>query len=92
MRPRLSRLRGGSFFAGEAMGNTIEKDIDHRRGVQREDLAKEQPADHRDSQRASNSEPSPVPNASGSPPSSAAMVVIMMGRKRNKTGFIYGFG
>ena len=31
-----------------------------------------------------SSEPRPVPTASGMPPSSAAMVVIMMGRKRSR--------
>ena len=31
-----------------------------------------------------SSEPVPVPRASGTPPSSAAMVVIMMGRKRSR--------
>ena len=31
-----------------------------------------------------SSEPVPVPSASGRPPSSAAMVVIMMGRKRSR--------
>ena len=31
-----------------------------------------------------SSEPVPVPSASGSPPRSAAMVVIMMGRKRSR--------
>ncbi len=31
-----------------------------------------------------NSEPVPVPNASGRAPNSAAMVVIMMGRKRSR--------
>ena len=31
-----------------------------------------------------NSEPTPVPSASGKPPSNAAMVVIMMGRKRRR--------
>ena len=30
-----------------------------------------------------NSDPVPVPSASGKPPSNAAMVVIMMGRKRS---------
>ena len=31
-----------------------------------------------------SSEPVPVPSASGRPPSSAAMVVIMIGRKRSR--------
>ena len=31
-----------------------------------------------------SSEPMPVPSAKGTPPSNAAMVVIMMGRKRSK--------
>ena len=31
-----------------------------------------------------SSEPMPMPKASGMPPSSAAMVVIMMGRKRSR--------
>ena len=31
-----------------------------------------------------SSEPMPVPSASGKPPSSAAMVVIMIGRKRSR--------
>ena len=35
-----------------------------------------------------NSEPTPVPSASGSAPSNAAMVVIMMGRKAQRACFI----
>ena len=34
-----------------------------------------------------SSEPAPVPSASGNPPSSAAIVVIMIGRKRSKAAW-----
>ena len=38
-----------------------------------------------------SSEPTPMPMASGNPPKSAAMVVIMMGRKRSRHAWIDGF-
>ena len=37
-----------------------------------------------------SSEPVPVPSASGNPPSSAAIVVIMIGRKRSRQASIDG--
>ncbi len=38
-----------------------------------------------------NSEPTPLPKASGTAPRSAAMVVIMMGRKRKQARLVDGF-
>ena len=37
--------------AREAMSDAIEEDVDHRRGVEREDLAQQEAAHHRDSKR-----------------------------------------
>ena len=62
----------------------VEEEIDDRGGVEREDLAEDQAADDGDAERRRSSEPVPVPSASGTPPSRAAMVVIMMGRKRSR--------
>ena len=73
------RGRPGHFAAqaGEAQTQAVEVQVNHRRGVQRQQLADSQAADDGDAQRAAQfSEPGPVPSASGKPPSSAAMVVI----------------
>jgi hypothetical protein len=63
----------------ESLGQTVKPQIHHRRGVKRKQLADEA-ADDGDSER--------VPQfrtragAKGGPPNSAALVVIVMGRKR----------
>ena len=64
---------------------TVEVQINDRRGVERQQLAEtiRPPTIVIPSGRRS-SDPVPVPSASGSPPSSAAIVVIMMGRKRSR--------
>ena len=67
-----------------ATGKAIEREVDDRRGVERQHLRHEQPADDGDAQRPAQLVPVPGPSASGRPPSSAAIVVIMMGRKRSR--------
>ena len=70
--------------AREALRQPIEPEIDHRRGVERQQLADQQAADDRDAQRMAQFRSGAAAEASGRPPSSAAMVVIMMGRKRSR--------
>ena len=63
----------------------IEEEIDHRRGEEREHLRHQQPADNRYAQRLRAApNPRPCRCASGSPPNSAAIVVIMIGLKRSR--------
>ncbi len=73
-------LGGAEVLAADA----VEEEVDDRRGEEREHLRDEQAADDGDAEGARSSEPVPVPKASGTAPSSAAMVVIMMGRKRSR--------
>ncbi len=84
----LSRRLGGALPAAErpapAGGEAVEREVDDGRGVERERLADDQPADDRDPERTPQLRPDPVPSASGSAPSSAAIVVIMIGRKRSR--------
>jgi hypothetical protein len=62
----------------------VEGEVDHRRGVQRQHLAHQQAADHGQAQRLAQLGAMPPPSISGSAPSSAARVVIRMGRKRSR--------
>ncbi len=63
----------------------VEREIDDRCRIEGQDLADDQPADDGDAQRvAAIPSRRPYPIASGSAPSSAAMVVIMIGRKRSR--------
>ena len=59
-------------------------EIDHRRRVERQHLADQQSADDGDAQRTAQLRARARAEASGKPPSSAAMVVIMIGRKRSR--------
>ena len=61
----------------------VERQIDDRGGIEREQLTQDQPSHNRDTQGRRSSYPVPVPSANGSAPNSAAIVVIRMGRKRN---------
>ena len=65
--------------------SAIERQVDDRRRVEREQLAEEQAADDRDPERTPQLRADAVAeSASGNPPSSAAIVVIMIGRKRSR--------
>ena len=62
---------------------SLERQVDHRRGVKRQQLAQQQAADDRDAQReAQFATRCRCSIASGSAPNNAASVVIMIGRKR----------
>ncbi len=56
--------------------------IDHWSDVERQDLRNDQAADHSDAKGWRASAPAPQPIAMGMAPTIAAMVVIMIGRKR----------
>ena len=77
-------LAAGLAFFDEALREAVKENVDDRRGVEREDLADEQAADHGDAERAAQFRADARPSARGRPPSNAAMVVIMMGRKRSR--------
>ena len=63
----------------------VQVKVDHRGGVQRQHLAEDQPADDGDAQRpAQLGARRRCPGPGAAPPSRAAMVVIMMGRKRSR--------
>ena len=63
----------------------VEEDVDDRRGVERQHLAEQQAADHGDAERpAQLRADAACPAPAGRPPSSAAIVVIMIGRKRSR--------
>ena len=70
--------------ASDAPAETVEPEINDGGRVKRQQLAHEQAADDGDAKGRRNSEPVPVPSASGMPPSSAASVVIMIGRNRSR--------
>ena len=60
----------------------LERQINHRRRVKVNTCESSRPPTTAMPSGRRNSEPVPMPSASGTAPSSAAMVVIMMGRKR----------
>ena len=62
----------------------VEEDVDDRRGVEREHLAEQQSAHHGDAQRPAKLRADAGAKANGRPASSAAIVVIMIGRKRSR--------
>ena len=69
--------------AAEARAETVEIHVDHRRDVERQQLREQQAADHRTGPAAgATPRRRPMPSAIGSVPISAAIVVIMIGRKR----------
>ena len=61
----------------------VEIQINHRGRIQSQHLTHDQSPDNRDPQRAPQFRPRPVPSASGSAPSIAAIVVIRIGRRRS---------
>ena len=81
-------LMGGTgvptVASAQPAGELIKPNVDHRRGVQRQHLAEQQAADDGDAKRMTQLGAGSLPMASGKPPKSAAMVVIMMGRKRSR--------
>jgi len=62
----------------------VEIEVDDRRGVEREELRKEKSTDNGDAKRTAQFRTVPCWRASGSAPSRAEKVVIMMGRKRRQ--------
>ena len=77
-----------AFFFGLAhqpQARVLDVHVIHRRDVERQQLRHQQPADHRQA-RAGGAirRPRPHPNAIGSVPTSAHIVVIMIGRKRTR--------
>ena len=79
-----SDAAGSSLAAPRPRRESIERQVDHRRRVEREQLAEEKAADDGDAQRTPQLRSDAVRSASGSAPSSAAIVVIMIGRKRSR--------
>jgi hypothetical protein len=86
-----NKAAGSSSAAGRKPANAarhagqaeaVEIKIQHRRRVQRQHLAHDQPADDGDAERRRISRRRRSSSASGSAPSMAAMVVIMIGRNR----------
>ncbi len=81
---RLRVRAGTAFFSGEALRQVVEEDVDDRRGVQRQHLAQQQPTDHRDSQRPPQLRAYARAEGQRNPTQQAAIVVIMIGRKRSR--------
>ena len=73
---------GPISFKPEA--KAVEVEVNDGSRVQRQELAHHESADDGYTQRPRSSEPVPVPSASGNPPSMAAIVVIVIGRKRSR--------
>ena len=67
-----------------AFGQTVKEQINDRRRVEGQHLADDQSADDGDAERPAQFRADAGSKASGTPPRSAAMVVIMMGRKRSR--------
>ena len=79
-----SPMRFQCLYRRKPLRQPIKREIDHRRGVEVNNWLRYQSAHDRDSERPAELRAGPSPNASGNPPSSAAMVVIMIGRKRSR--------
>ena len=60
----------------------LQVGVNHGRDVKSHELREKQTSDDGQPKGQRDSEPAPTPRAMGSVPISAAMVVIMMGRKR----------
>ncbi len=75
--------------AAQRARQAVEAEVDHRRREQRQHLADDQAADDREAERmAQLGARRRVPSISGSAPSSAAIVVIRIGRKRSSAGLV----
>ena len=76
---------GGSVPAAEPVAEAVEVEVDDWGRVQGEDLAEEETTGHSHAERAAAVlNRCPVPKANGSAPKKAAIVVMRMGRKRNR--------
>ena len=75
---------GCAVSSGERLLQPVEEQIDHRRRVERQHLADDQPADDRDAQRPPQLGARAGAERQRQAPSRAAMVVIMIGRKRSR--------
>ena len=82
--PEFSVFRARAPTLETSCARSLKKDVDYRSGIQGQHLADDQAADNGDAQRRRNSAPVPEPSANGKPPSKAAIVVMMIGRKRNR--------
>ena len=71
-------------YRAESLRQAVEPQVNHRCRVQREQLAQQQAAHNRDAQRPPQFRTRAAAQSSGNPPSRAAIVVIMIGRKRNR--------
>ena len=69
--------------SGKANGETVEPEIDHRRREQRQHLTDNQTADNRDSERMAQFRADTGAERQRQTPSTAAIVVIVIGRKRS---------
>ena len=77
------RRNWSRVFAFADLGlQAIKVHVVNRRDIESHDLREEQAAHHRQPKPRRESAPAPKPIAMGRVPISAAMVVIMMGRKR----------
>ena len=74
----------GSAAGPEAARRSVDREVDDGRGEQGQQLADQQAADDADAQRLAQLRSGSLPEQSGSAPSSAAIVVIRIGRKRNR--------
>ena len=81
-RGRLLRRGQAVLLWFQTTSQPLEGEIDHRRRVERQQLRDDQPADNREAERLADLGAGPKPSISGTPPRSADMVVIMIGRKR----------
>ena len=71
------------FFALHSQPEPVKSQVEHRCGIECQQLADDESADNSDPKRPPELGPVPVPKASGSAPKRAAMVVIRIGRKRS---------
>jgi len=79
--------RSSPYSFSNARLHPFHGEVDHRRGVEREQLAQEQAADDGDAKRYAQLEPGPWPITKGSAPKSAATVVINDGPEAQEAGF-----
>ena len=80
-RPRVRAEEAGAVQ--HLLLELFQVEINGRRDVERDELRDDQPADHHQPSGRRDAPSAPKPSAIGSAPISAAIVVIMIGRKRS---------
>ena len=90
MLARLTSLSGRGAWrktltaAKKTRAEAVDRQVNNRRCVERQELAEQKSTDDADAKRPAQLRPGSLPNTKGNAANSAAIVVIRIGRKRRR--------